>query len=170
RTRSEAPGQQCYVENHAAAARTLGTVAVATAPADGYTLLFVAPDFVVQPAVRAKPPFDPIRSFAPVALLAIAPEMIAVTPSLPAKNLQELITFLRANPGQHSYASPGAGSSAHLEWEWLYKITYGLDVVHVPFQGAAPAITSTIAGHTSIVHLALPALTTPVKDGKLRAI
>ena len=167
---SEALGQQFFVENHGGAAGTIGTVAVANAPADGYTLLFVAPDFVVQPAVRAKAPFDPIRNFAPVTLLAVAPEMIAVTPSLPAKNLPELIAFLRANPGKHSYASPGAGSSAHLEGEWLYKITYGLDVVHVPFQGAAPAITSTIAGHTSIVHLALPALTTPVKDGKLRAI
>jgi tripartite-type tricarboxylate transporter receptor subunit TctC len=167
---SEALGQQFYVENHGGASGNIGTVTVANAPADGYTLLFAASDFVVQPAVRAKAPFDPIRSFAPVTVLAASPEMIAVAPTVPAKNLQELIAFLRANPGKHSYASPGAGSSAHLEGEWLYKITYGLDVVHVPFQGAAPAITSTIAGHTSIVHLALPALAPSVRDGKLRAV
>jgi tripartite-type tricarboxylate transporter receptor subunit TctC len=109
---SEALGQQFYVENQGGAAGTIGTLAVGNAPADGYTLLFVASDFIVQPAVRAKAPFDPIRGFAPVTLLAAAPEMIAVTPSLPTKNLQELIAFLRANPGKHSYASPGAGSSA----------------------------------------------------------
>ena len=132
---SDSLGQQFYVENHGGAAGTLGTTAVANAAADGYTLLFVTPDFVVQPVVKAKAPFDPIRNFAPVTLLAAAPEMIAVTPSVPAKNLQELVAFLKANPGKHSYATPGAGSAPHLEGEWIYRITYGLDVVHVPFQG-----------------------------------
>ena len=136
-----------------------GPLASANAPADGYTLLFVTPDFIVQPVVKAKPPFDPIKGFAPVTLLAAAPEMIAANPSLPARTCSELIAFLKANPGKHSYATPGAGSPPHLGGEWLYKVTYGLDVVHVPFQGAAPAITSTIAGHTSMVHLAMPALT-----------
>jgi len=102
--------------------------------------------------------------------MASAPEMIAVHPSVPAKDLQELIALLKANPGKYSYASPGAGSSPHLEGEWIYKVTYGLDVVHVPFQGAAPAVTSTIAGHTPILHMTMPALTPQVKDGKLRAI
>src|SRR5262245_54952289 len=147
---SESLGQQFYVENQGGAAGTLGTVAAANAPGDGHTLLFMTPDFVVQPVVRTKVAFDPIKGFAAVTLLAVAPEMIATNPSLPAKNLQELVAFLKANPGKHSYATPGAGSAPHLEGEWIYKITYGLDVVHVPFQGAAPAITSTIAGHTSI--------------------
>ncbi len=124
----------------------------------------------MQPIVKSKAPYDPVNSFAPITVVAAAPEMIATNPSLPAKNLQELIAFLKANPGKHGYATPGAGSAPHLEGEWIYKITYGLDVVHVPFQGAAPAITSTIAGHTSIVHMAMPALTPHVKDGKLRAI
>ena len=84
--------------------------------------------------------------------------------------MRELIALLKANPGKHSYATPGVGSPPHLGGEWLYKVTYGLDVVHVPFQGAAPAITSTIAGHTSLVHMAMPALTPHVQDGKLRAI
>jgi tripartite-type tricarboxylate transporter receptor subunit TctC len=167
---SEALGQQFYVENQGGAGGTLGTIAVANAPPDGYTLLFMTPDFIVQPIVRAKPPFDPVKDFAPVTQLAAAPEMIAINPSLPAKNLQELVALLKANPGKHQFATPGAGSTPHLEGEWIYRITYGLDVVHVPFQGAAPAITSTIAGHTTIVHMTMPALTPHVRDGKLRGI
>jgi len=167
---SEALGQQFYVENHAGAGGTIGTGLAATALADGHTILFVTPDFLVQPVVKAKAPYDPLKSFAPVTLMASAPEMIAVHPSVPAKDLQELIALLKANPGKYSYASPGAGSSPHLEGEWIYKVTYGLDVVHVPFQGAAPAVTSTIAGHTPILHMTMPALTPQVKDGKLRAI
>jgi tripartite-type tricarboxylate transporter receptor subunit TctC len=167
---SDALGQQFYVENHAGASGTLGTIAVANAPADGYTLLFTTPDFIVQPVVKAKAPYDAIKAFAPVTLLASAPEMIAANPSLPARDLRELIALLKANPGKHSYATPGVGSPPHLGGEWLYKVTYGLDVVHVPFQGAAPAITSTIAGHTSLVHMAMPALMAQVRDGKLHAI
>jgi tripartite-type tricarboxylate transporter receptor subunit TctC len=158
------------VENHAGAAGTLGTVAVANAAADGYTLLFVTPDFIVQPVVKAKPPYDAIRAFAPVTLLASAPEMIAANPGLPARDLGGLIALLKANPGKHSYGTPGVGSPPHLGGEWLYKLTYGVDVIHVPFQGAAPAITSAIAGHTSLVHMAMPALVPQVRDGKLNAI
>ncbi len=139
-------------------------------PADGYTLLFVTPDFIVQPVVKARPPYDAIKAFAPITLVAAAPEMIAANPSLPARNLAELIALLKANPGKHTYATPGVGSPPHLGGEWLYRVTHGLEVVHVPFPGAAPAITSTIAGHTSLVHMAMPALTPHVKDGKLRAI
>jgi tripartite-type tricarboxylate transporter receptor subunit TctC len=167
---SDALGQQFYVENHAGAAGSIGTAAVANAPGDGYTLLFMTPDFIVQPVVKAKPPYDPIRAFAPVTLVAASPEMIAANPALPAKNLSELVALLKANPGKHTYTTPGVGSPPHLGGEWIYRITYGLDVVHVPFPGAAPAITSTIAGHTSLVHLAMPALTPHVRDGKLRAI
>jgi tripartite-type tricarboxylate transporter receptor subunit TctC len=167
---SEGLGQQFYVENLPGASATIGTSAVANATADGRTILFGTPDFLLQPIVKAKPPYDAVKNFAPVALVASAAEMIAVNPSVPAKNLQELVTLLKANPGEHQYATPGVGSPPHLEGEWIYKITYGLDVAHVPFQGAAPAVTSTIAGHTSIIHMTTPALTPHVKDGKLRPI
>ena len=167
---SEALGQQFYVENQGGASGTIGTTAVAHAPADGRTILFTTPDFIVQPLVKAKAPYDPLKNFSPVTLAAAAPEMIAVNPSVPAKTLQELVALLKANPGKHQYATPGVGSPPHLEAEFIYKITYHLDVVHVPFQGAAPAITSTMAGHTSIVHMTMPALTPHVKDGKLRGI
>jgi len=167
---SEALGHQFYVENLAGASGTIGTAAVANAPADGRTILFGTPDFLLQPIVKAKAPYDAVKNFAPVILVASAAEVIAVNPSVPAKNLQELVALLKANPGKYQYATPGVGSPPHLEGEWIYKITYGLDVVHVPFQGAAPAVTSTIAGHTSIIHMTTPALTPHVKDGKLRAI
>jgi tripartite-type tricarboxylate transporter receptor subunit TctC len=166
----EALGQQFYVENLPGASATIGTAAVANAPADGRTILFGTPDFLLQPIVKTKAPYDAVKSFAPIALVASAAEMIAVNPSLAAKNLQELVALLKANPGKYQYATPGVGSPPHLEGEWIYKITYGLDVVHVPFQGAAPAVTSTIAGHTSIVHMTTPALAPHVKDGKLRPI
>ena len=167
---SEALGHQFYVENLPGASGTIGTAAVANAPADGRTILFGTPDFLLQPIVKAKAPYDAVKNFAPVILVASAAEVIAVNPSVPAKNLQELVALLKANPGKYQYATPGVGSPPHLEGEWIYKITYGLDVVHVPFQGAAPAVTSTIAGHTSIIHMTTPALTPHVKDGKLRAI
>ena len=166
---SEALGQ-FYVENLPGASATIGTAAVAIAPADGRTILFGTPDFLLQPIVKAKAPYDAEKNFAPIALVASAAEMIAVNPSVPAKDLQELVALLKANPGKYQYATPGVGSPPHLEGEWIYKITYGLDVVHVPFQGAAPAVTSTIAGHTSIIHMTTPALTPHVKDGKLRPI
>jgi tripartite-type tricarboxylate transporter receptor subunit TctC len=167
---SEALGQQFYVENLGGASGTIGTAAVAAAPADGRTILFGTPDFLLQPIVKAKAPYDAVKNFAPIALVASAAEVIAVNPSVPAKNLQELVGLIKANPGKHQYATPGVGSPPHLEGEWIYKITYGLDVIHVPFQGAAPAVTSTIAGHTSIIHMTTPALTPHIKDGKLRAI
>jgi tripartite-type tricarboxylate transporter receptor subunit TctC len=167
---SETLGQQFYVENHGGASGTIGTAMVAIAPADGRTLLFGTPDFLVQPIVKAKAPYDAVKNFAPITLVASASEVIAVNPAVAAKNLQELVALLKANPGKYQYATPGVGSPPHLEGEWIYKITYGLDVVHVPFQGAAPAVTSPIAGHTSIIHMTTPALTPHVKDGKLRAI
>jgi tripartite-type tricarboxylate transporter receptor subunit TctC len=167
---SEALGHQFYVENLPGASATIGTAAVAIAPADGRTILFGTPDFLLQPIIKAKAPYDAEKNFAPIALVASAAEMIAVNPSVPAKDLQELVALLKANPGKYQYATPGVGSPPHLEGEWIYKITYGLDVVHVPFQGAAPAVTSTIAGHTSIIHMTTPALTPHVKDGKLRPI
>jgi tripartite-type tricarboxylate transporter receptor subunit TctC len=167
---SEALGQQFFVENRPGASGTTGTIAVANAAPDGYTLLVGTPDFLLQPIVKAKPPYDAIKQFTPITQAAASTEMIAVNPSVPVKNLQELIALLKANPGKHQYGTPGVGTPPHLEGEYIYKITYKVDVVHVPFQGAAPAITSAIAGHTSIVHMTAPSVVPQHKDGKLRAI
>jgi tripartite-type tricarboxylate transporter receptor subunit TctC len=96
--------------------------------------------------------------------------MIMVHSSLPVQNMKELIALLRANPGKYSYASPGFGTSPHLACEWLFRLTYGLDVVHVPFQGAAPAVMSVLSGQTPILHIILPAVAPHIMDGKLRPL
>jgi tripartite-type tricarboxylate transporter receptor subunit TctC len=167
---SELTGAQFFVENLPGAGGTIGMGTAARAPADGYTMMVINQDFVVQPSVRSKVPYDPFKSFTPVASVAAAPETISVHPSLPATNMKELITLLKANPGKYSYASPGHGTSPHIACERLFKLTYGLDVVHVPFQGGAPAITATLAGHTQILHITLPLVAAHIKEGKLRGL
>ena len=105
-----------------------------------------------------------------MALLLAAPETISVNPSVPATTMKELAALVKANPGKYNYASPGYGSSPHLASERLFKHSLGLDVVHVPFQGGPPAVTSTVAGHTQILHLTLPIVAPLVRDGKLRLL
>jgi tripartite-type tricarboxylate transporter receptor subunit TctC len=167
---SEQTAGQFYVENLSGAGGTIGTGTAAAAPADGYTVLLINQDFVVQSIIKAKLPYDPFRSFAPISMVATAPEMISVHPSVPANNMTELLALLRANPGKYSYATPGYGTSPHLACERLFRISYGLDVVHVPFQGGGPAVQSTIAGHTQILHIIVPAVAPHLKEGTLRAL
>jgi tripartite-type tricarboxylate transporter receptor subunit TctC len=167
---SELTGSQFYVENLPGAGGVIGTAAAARAPADGYTILVMNQDFVVQPAVKSKVPYDPFKTFIPVASIAAAPETISVHPSLPATSMKELIALLKANPGKYSYASPGHGTSPHIACERLFKLTYGLDVVHVPFQGGAAAVAATLAGHTQVLHITLPLVAPHIKEGKLRGL
>jgi tripartite-type tricarboxylate transporter receptor subunit TctC len=167
---SEQTGGQFYVENLPGAGGTIGAGAASKAPADGYTILMINQDFVLQPIIKSKVPYDAFNSFAPVGLVATAPEMISVHPSVSAKDVKELIALLKANPGKYSYATPGHGTSPHLACERLFRISHGLDVVHVPFQGGAPAVQSTIARHTQIIHIIAPAVATQLKEGTLRAL
>jgi tripartite-type tricarboxylate transporter receptor subunit TctC len=167
---SEGTGGQFYVENLPGGGSTIGTSAVANAPADGYTILLTTQDIVTQPIVKSKVPYDLFKSFIPVTQVVSAPEMIVVNPSLPVHNMKELIALLKANPGKYAYASPGYGSSPHLACEWLFRLNYGLEVTHVPFQGAAPAVISVVSGQTPIFHNTLPAVAPYIKDGKLRAL
>src|SRR6266568_8485112 len=167
---SEQTGGQFYVENLPGAGGTIGAGAASKAPADGYTILMINQDFVVQPIIKSKVPYDAFNGFAPVGLVATAPEMISVHPSVPAKDVKELIALLKANPGKYSYATPGYGTSPHLACERLFRISHGLDVVHVPFQGGGPAVQSTLAGHTQIIHIIAPAVVPYVKEGALHAL
>ena len=161
---------QFYVENLPAGGGIVGMGAAAAAPADGHTLLAANQDLIVHPLVKAKVPYDPFKSFAPVSLLASAPEVIVVHPSVPAKDLKELIALLKAHPGKYTYASPGHGTSPHIACERLFRVTNGLNVVHVPFPGGGQAVQSTIAGHTAILHITLPLIEPHIKDGKLRLL
>ena len=112
-------------------------------------MLSVAPSFVINPTLNPKTPFDPVKDFAPVTLMCATPTVIVAHPSLPAQTIKELIALLKANPGKFSYASAGTGTPAHLAGE-LFKVAYGVDIIHVPFTGGGPAMNSTVGGHTPI--------------------
>jgi tripartite-type tricarboxylate transporter receptor subunit TctC len=167
---SEALGAQFYVENSAGAGGTIAAGAVARAQADGHTLLVANQDVIVQPIIKSKVPYDPFASFTPVTLVVTAPEMIVVHPSVPARTMKELIELLKASPGKYSYASPGYGTTPHLACEWLFKLEYGIDITHVPFQGAAPAVQSVLAGQTPIFHNVLPAVAPHIRQGTMRPL
>jgi tripartite-type tricarboxylate transporter receptor subunit TctC len=167
---SEKVGVQFYIENIAGAGATIGIGNVAKAAPDGYTALLTTQDVVVQAVLRAKVPFNPFKSFVPVALVVSGPELIVVNPSVPAKDMKELIALLKANPGKYNYATPGFGTTPHLVGENLFKISQGLNVTHVPFQGGAPAVQATLAGHTQIFMNVVPTVAPYIKDGKLRPL
>jgi tripartite-type tricarboxylate transporter receptor subunit TctC len=166
---SESLGQQFYVENLAGAGGNTGTAQAAKAPADGYTLLVVSTGFMVNPSLYAKVPYDPIKDFAPLTLVAESPNVLFVHPSVPAKSVKELIDLVKSNPGKYSYAQPSLGSTPHLSGE-LFKLTYDLDLAMVPFNSAALAVNSTLGGHTPVAFTALPPTVSNIKEGKLRGL
>src|SRR2546430_4197998 len=162
-------GHQFFVENVGGAGGNIASGQVARAPADGYTIMVVSTGFVVNPSLYAKVPYDPVKDFSPVTLVAASPNVVVVIPSVPAKTIPELVHLIRDNPGKYSFAGPGVGSTPHLSGE-LFRLHFKLDLVHVPFTGAGPAIGSTIGGHTPIAFTALPPALSAVQDGKLRAL
>jgi tripartite-type tricarboxylate transporter receptor subunit TctC len=161
--------QQVYVENLPGAGGNTGTATAAHAAPDGYTLYVMSTGFMVNPSLYAKVPYDPVRDFAPVTLAAVSPNVLFVHPSVPAHSVKELIELIKASPGKYSYAQPSTGSTPHLAGE-LLKLQYGLDLVTVPFNGAAPAVSSTLAGHTPIAFTALPPAMANIKEGGLRGL
>lgn len=166
---SESLGQNFFVENLTGASGVVGTGTAANSPGDGHTILFVTNDFAVAPTVSSKVPYDALKSFAPVSIAAASPQVVVVHPSFPAKNMQELIAVAKASPGKYNYATLGIGFG-QLSSERLFRLGLGLDVVRVPFPGAAPIITSTLAGHTPIAFLGLPPAAPHIKEGTLRAL
>jgi tripartite-type tricarboxylate transporter receptor subunit TctC len=166
---SDSLGQQFVVENLPGAGGNTASGQVARANADGYTIMAISTGFMVNPSLYAKVPYDPIKDFAPVTLVAASPNVVVVNPQVPAKTLPELVQLIRDNPGKYSYAGPGVGSTPHLGGE-LFRLTYKLDLVHVPFTGAAPAVQATIGGHTPIAFTALPSSMSAIQAGQVRAI
>jgi tripartite-type tricarboxylate transporter receptor subunit TctC len=167
---AEGLGGSFFVENTVGAGGTIATGQAANAAADGTTILVANQDLIVQPIIKAKVPYDPFKSFTPVSLAVSAPEMIVVHPSLQVKDLKELVALLKANPGKYSYASPGYGTTPHLACVWLFNLENGIDVTHVPFQGAAPAVQSVLAGQTPVFHNVLPAVAPHIRAGTMRAL
>jgi tripartite-type tricarboxylate transporter receptor subunit TctC len=166
---SESLGQQFFVENISGAGGNIAAGQVARVAPDGYTIMAISTGFMVNPSLYAKVPYDPIKDFSAVSLVAVSPNVVVVNPSVPAKTLPELVQLIRDHPGKYSYAGPGVGSTPHLGGE-LFRLTYKLDLVHVPFAGAAPAVQSTMAGHTPIAFTALPSSLAAVQSGQVRAI
>ncbi|MFL6929211.1 MAG: Bug family tripartite tricarboxylate transporter substrate binding protein [Xanthobacteraceae bacterium] len=166
---SENLGQSYYVENQGGGSGNIGMGAAARAPADGYTILAAGGNFVINPSLYAKIPYDPVADFTPVTMLCSSPHVLAVHPSVPAVSVKELVALAQADPGKLSYASAGRGTPAHLAGE-LFRLAFGVDVTHVPFSGGGQAITSTIGGHTSMAVSAVPTAAPYIRGGNVRAL
>jgi tripartite-type tricarboxylate transporter receptor subunit TctC len=166
---SEQVGTQFYVENIVGAGGNIGTGRAAQSTPDGYTVLVNGANQVVNPALYAQLPYDPIRDFDCVTHAVTSPAVLTVHPSLPVHTVKELVELIRAHPGKYSYASPGAGTPPHLVGE-LFRLSLRLDLVHVPFNGGGPAIASALAGHTPISFGSMAPAVPLVRDGKLRAL
>jgi tripartite-type tricarboxylate transporter receptor subunit TctC len=166
---SERWGSQFYVENLPTGAGNVATSVAAKAPSDGHTALTVTTALVINPGLYANLPYDPVKDFAPITLVGASPHVLVVYPALAATNVNELVSLVRNNPGKYSYASPGTGQSGQLAGE-MFRLECGLDLAHVPFNGAVPAITSTMAGHTQIAFMSLAAAAGAVRGGNLRPL
>jgi tripartite-type tricarboxylate transporter receptor subunit TctC len=166
---SKALGQQFYVENVSGASGVLGATTAAKAPGDGHTILFATNDLAVAPATTRNLAYDPVKNFAPISIVSASPQVIIVHPSVPAKNLKELIALIKSDPTKYNYASMGLGFG-QLSSVRMFKLGMGLDVARVPFSGAAPMMTSVLAGHTPVAIIGLPPAAPHIKAGKLRAL
>jgi tripartite-type tricarboxylate transporter receptor subunit TctC len=162
-------GQPIVVDNRPGAGSLLGTELAARAAPDGYTLLVVGPSFTVLPNLYKRLPFDPVRDFAPITTLSQYPNVLLVHPSLPVKNVKELIALAKARPGEFNFASGGAGTGTHLGAE-LFRTMAGLDIVHVPYKGGGPALNALMAGQVQLYFAALPSTMALLRTGKLRPL
>ena len=167
---SESMGQQVVVENRPGSGGVLGSEAAAKAPPDGYTIMMgLTANVAVNPALYAKLPYDPLRDFAPVTLVASAPYALVVPTSLPARNAKELVALARAKPGELAYVSLGSGSMGHLSGELLAS-TAGVRLLHVPYKTLGQAIPDLMSGQVQLMFLGIASAQPHVRAGKLRAI
>ncbi|HEX2525944.1 MAG TPA: tripartite tricarboxylate transporter substrate binding protein [Geminicoccus sp.] len=163
-------GQQIMVENRGGAGGTIGSAAVARAVPDGYTILMATvATHALNPLLYKTIPYDPVRDFTPISLLARFPSVLVVHPAVAANNVQELIDLLKANPGEYSYASAGNGTPSHLSGE-MFKSMAGVDMFHVPYKGAGPALVDVMGGHVPIMFDNLPPSLEHIRAGTLRGL
>ena len=167
---SEKFGQQVVTDNRAGAGGVIAGELTAKAPPDGYTLMMgTVASLAANVSLHKKLPYDPLRDFAPVTLAATQNLMLVVNPSLPAKNVKELIALAKAKPGQITFASAGSGAGGHLSGE-LFKLLAGVDMLHIPYKGVAPALVDVISGQVSLTFPSLISALPQVKSGKVRAL
>ena len=165
----EALGQQVVVDNRPGAGGNIGTDSVAKAAADGYTLLSAGPGSLIMNPLMGKVPYDTARDFAPVSVMATAPNVLVVHPSVPAKSVRELIALAREQPGRLNYASGGTGSSAHLAVA-LFAAMAGIDIAHVPYKGTGPGLNDLLGGQVQLAIFGIPPVLPHIRSGKLRAL
>jgi tripartite-type tricarboxylate transporter receptor subunit TctC len=166
---SERLGQSVVIENRPGAGSNLATEVVVNAPPDGYTLLLVGPSHAVNATLYPKLNYNFIRDIAPIASISREPLVMVVNPSVPAKTVAEFIAYAKANPGKLNMASSGIGTSVHVGGE-LFKMMTGINMLHVPYHGAAPAITDLIGGRMQVMFATLPSSIAYIKAGNLRAL
>ncbi|HZN25356.1 MAG TPA: tripartite tricarboxylate transporter substrate binding protein [Burkholderiales bacterium] len=166
---AEGLGQQLVVDNRPGATGIIGAEVVARANADGHTLLQVATSHATNPAMQAKLPYETLRDFAAISLLSQQPNIWLVHPSLPIRNLKELIAYAKSKPGQINFASSGTGGSQHLAGE-LLKSMAGIEMTHVPYKGSPPALVDLLAGRVPLMSSTMPPALPHIKTGKVRVI
>jgi tripartite-type tricarboxylate transporter receptor subunit TctC len=162
-------GQTVVVENRTGAAGSIGAAFVAKSPTDGYNLLVVSSSYAINPSLYKDLPFDPVKDLAPVTLIAEAPFLLVVHPSMPVRSVKELVAMAKARPGTLNFASGGNGSSGQLAGE-LFKYLAGIDLVHIPYKGAGPALVDVIAGQVHMTFGSVLSSLGHVKNGRLRAL
>ena len=167
---TEAWKQPVIIDNRPGAGGNIGADNVAKSAPDGYSILMGAVStHAINPHLYAKMPYDPIRDFAPITLVTTVPNVLVVHPSVPAKNIRELIALAKSRPGQLNFASGSTGSTGHLAGE-LFKVMAGVEMVHIPYKGAAPAVTDLVAGHVSLMFDNLASALPQIKAGRTRAL
>jgi tripartite-type tricarboxylate transporter receptor subunit TctC len=166
---SEIFGQQVIIDNRPGGATNIGSDLAAKAVPDGHTIFMGGASNAINMSLYAKPPYDTLRDFAPITLCVKGANVLSIHPSLPVKTLKELIALAKARPGQLNFASSGLGSSNQMAGE-LLKLMAGVNIVHVPYKGNAPALTDTVAGHVHMIFSGVPALVPHIQSGRLRAV
>ena len=167
---TETLGQSVVVDNRPGAGGNIGADLVAKAAPDGYTLLMgTVGTHAINPSLYGKLPYDHVKDFTPVVLVAGVPNVLVVNPALPVQNVQELIAYAKANPAKLNFASSGSGTSIHLAGE-LFKVMTGVQMTHVPYKGSAPALQDLLGGQAQLMFDNLPSSLAPIRAGKLRAL
>jgi tripartite-type tricarboxylate transporter receptor subunit TctC len=168
---SELIGQQFYVENKVGAGGNIGADVVAKSPPDGYTLLVATVStHAINPGLYSKMPYDPLKDFAPISHVGITPSTLNVHPSIPAKNVKELIALVKANPGKYTYGSSGLGSILHLCGEQFKALAGGLEIQHVPYRGSAPMMADLVGGQINMAFDGTPTALPQIQSGAIRAV
>ena len=166
---AERLGQQVVIDNRGGAGGNIGAEIAARSGPDGYTIFLGTPGILIANPAMGKVPFDTLRDFEPVMLAANMTSIMVLHPSVPARTLKEFIDYARARPGQLTYGSSGNGSASHLATE-LFKLTARVDIAHVPYKGAAPAVTDLLGGHLTVMLIGVPVSLPHVRTGKLTAL